>query len=100
VRKPGLGETLLEPTQDFIIGTGTVLILLFFLLASEDLLLRKLVTVLPRLENKKAAVEISHQIEHDISHYLFSISVINVFLVSRSASPCFFSACSIRCSGA
>ncbi|HEX7233274.1 MAG TPA: AI-2E family transporter, partial [Candidatus Binatia bacterium] len=34
VRKPSFGETLLAPTQDFIIGTGTVLILLFFLLAS------------------------------------------------------------------
>ena len=79
VRKPSFGETLLAPTQDFIIGSGTVLILLFFLLASGDLFLRKLVTVLPRFEDKKTAVEISRQIEHDISRYLFSICVINAF---------------------
>ena len=77
VRKPSFGETLLAPTQDFIVGTGTVLILLFFLLASGDLFLRKLVTVLPRFEDKKMAVEISRQIEHDISTYLFSICLIN-----------------------
>jgi predicted PurR-regulated permease PerM len=79
VRKPSFGETLLAPTQDFIIGTGTVLILLFFLLASGDLFLRKLVTVLPRFEDKKTAVEISRQIESDISTYLFSICLINAF---------------------
>ena len=77
VLKPSLGESLLEPTQDFLVGAGIVLILLFFLLASGDLFLRKLVTVLPRFEDKKAAVEISHQIEHDISKYLFAITVVN-----------------------
>jgi len=90
VRKPSLSETLLEPTQDFLIGTGTVLILLFFLLASGDLFLRKLVTVLRRFEDKKAAVEISRQIEHDISHYLFSISVINVFFGAAIGVAMFF----------
>ncbi len=79
VRKPSFGETWLAPTQDFVIGGGTVLVLLFFLLASGDLFLRKLVTVLPRFEDKKTAVEISRQIEHDISRYLFSICVINLF---------------------
>ena len=77
VKKPSIGETLLEPTQDFLVGTGTVLILLFFLLSSGDLFLRKLVTVLPTLEDKKAAVDISRQIERDISRYLLSISIIN-----------------------
>src|SRR5438093_3440102 len=67
VRKPSLGESLLEPTQDFLVSGGIVLVLLFFLLASGDVFLRKLVTVLPRFEDKKAAVAISHQIEDDIS---------------------------------
>src|SRR5918996_549618 len=77
VSKPTFGESLLAPTQDFLIGSGIVLVLLFFLLASGDRFLRKLVTVLPRFEDKRAAVEISHQIEHDISIYLFAISVVN-----------------------
>jgi predicted PurR-regulated permease PerM len=90
VRKPTLGETLLEPTQDFVISAGTVLILLFFLLASGDLFLRKLVAVLPRFEDKKAAVEITRQIEHDISGYLFSISMINVIFGAAIGVAMFF----------
>jgi predicted PurR-regulated permease PerM len=77
VRKPSLGESLVAPTQEFIVSLGIVIILLYFLLASEDMLLRKLVTVLPRLRNKKIAVEISRQIEQDVSIYLITITVIN-----------------------
>jgi predicted PurR-regulated permease PerM len=78
VRKPTLGESLLAPTQDFVVGLGIVILLLYFLLASEDTLLRKLVAVLPRFHDKKLAVEISHQIEQDISLYLITITTINI----------------------
>lgn len=78
VRKSTLGESLLGPTQEFLVGAGLVFILLFFFLASGDLFLRKLVSVLPTFHNKKLAVEISHQIEHDISTYLLAITVINI----------------------
>ena len=77
VRKPTLGESLLAPTQDFIVSLGIVVLLLYFLLASEDTLLRKLVAALPRFHDKKMAVEISHQIEQDISLYLITITTIN-----------------------
>jgi predicted PurR-regulated permease PerM len=90
VRKPSLGESLLEPTQDLLVGTGLVLVLLFFLLASGDLFLRKLVTVLPRFEDKKAAVEISHQIEQDISTYLLSITAVNALFGLAIATAMFF----------
>jgi predicted PurR-regulated permease PerM len=79
VQRSTLGESLLAPTQEFLIGTGLVLVLLFFLLASGDLFLRKLVSVLPTFHDKKLAVEISRQIEQDISTYLLAITVINVF---------------------
>jgi predicted PurR-regulated permease PerM len=77
VRKPTLSESLLAPTQDFVVSLGIVILLLYFLLASEDTLLRKLVTVLPRFHDKKMAVEISRQIEQDISLYLITIITIN-----------------------
>jgi predicted PurR-regulated permease PerM len=77
VRRPSLGESLLAPTQEFIVGLGIFIILLYFLLASEDVFLRKLVTILPSLHDKKIAVEISHQIEQDVSIYLITITVIN-----------------------
>jgi predicted PurR-regulated permease PerM len=90
VRKPSLGESLLEPTQDILVGSGIVLVLLFFLLASGDRFLRKLVTVLPRFEDKKAAVEISRQIEQDISTYLLAITVVNTVFGLAVATAMFF----------
>jgi predicted PurR-regulated permease PerM len=42
------------------------------------LFLRKLVSVLPSLHDKKLAVEISHQIEHDVSKYLLAITIVNI----------------------
>ena len=78
VRKPTLGESLLAPTQEFVVSLGIVILLLYFLLASEDTLLRKLVAVLPRFRDKKIAVEISYQIEQDISLYLITITAVNV----------------------
>jgi predicted PurR-regulated permease PerM len=78
VQKSSLGQTLLGPTQEFVVGAGLVFVLLFFLLASGDLFLRKLVSVLPSFHDKKVAVEISRQVEHDISSYLLAITIINV----------------------
>ena len=77
VKKPGVGQLVFSQTQEFLVAAGVMFGLLYFLLASGDLFLRKLVTVLPRFEDKKLAVEISHQIEHDISRYLFTITFIN-----------------------
>lgn len=90
VSKPTFSESLLAPTQDFLIGGGIVVVLLFFLLASGDLFLRKLVTVLPRFEDKKAAVEITREIEHDISTYLFTITVVNAVFGLAVATAMFF----------
>ena len=80
IKKPGLGEYVFASTQNFLIGCGMTLILLYFLLAAEDLFLLKLVKVLPSLEDKKRAVEICRQIEQDISTYLWTITLVNVGL--------------------
>jgi len=90
VRKPSLGETLLGPTQDFLVSAGVLVILLFFLLASGDLFLRKIVAVLPRLEEKKLAVEITRRIELDVSAYLLAITLINALFGTTVAIAMFF----------
>ena len=69
--------TLLNRTQAFLGGAVVVLILLYFLLASGDFFLRKLVRVLPRLEDKRRAVEIARQTELHISTYLSTVTLIN-----------------------
>lgn len=72
--------SLVNWTGTFLTGAGETLILLYLLLASGDLFLQKLVRVMPTLSDKKRAVEISHEIQRNISNYLFSVSLINMGL--------------------
>ena len=57
-----------------------MLVLLYLMLASGDLFLQKLVHMMPTFREKKSAVEISHEIQQNISNYLFSVSLINIGL--------------------
>ncbi|MDB6125526.1 MAG: hypothetical protein JWQ71_4519 [Pedosphaera sp.] len=72
--------SLINWTGLLLAGVGETLVLLYLLLASGDLFLQKLVHVMPTLSDKKRAVEISHEIQQNISNYLFSVSLINVGL--------------------
>ncbi len=53
------------------------MLVLFFLLVSGDTFLRRLVEILPRFKNKRQAVDISQQIESDVSAYLLTITIMN-----------------------
>ena len=74
---PGLSSFLFTSTRALLAGVFTTAVLLFFLLVSGDLFLRRLVEILPTLTNKKQAVEISREIESNISGYLVTISLLN-----------------------
>jgi predicted PurR-regulated permease PerM len=77
IKKPSLGEFFFTGTQNFLIAAGVTIVLLYFLLASGDLFLLKLVKVLPTLEDKKRAVEICREVERNISVYLWTITLVN-----------------------
>jgi predicted PurR-regulated permease PerM len=70
--------TLFAGTRSFASGLLTTVLFLYFLLVSGDTFLRRLVEILPRFSSKRQAVDISHQIESDISAYLLTISIMNV----------------------
>jgi predicted PurR-regulated permease PerM len=70
-------NSLINWTGTFLAGTGETLVLLYLLLASGDLFLQKLVRVMPTMHDKKRAVDISKEIQQNISNYLFSVSLIN-----------------------
>jgi predicted PurR-regulated permease PerM len=72
--------SLINWTGTFLAGLGESLVLLYLLLASGDLFLQKLVRVMPTMRDKKRAVDISHEIQQQISKYLFSVSLINLGL--------------------
>lgn len=75
-----LGSALVSGTEAFAISALTTVILLYFLLASGDVFLRKVVRIIPTLADKKKAVEIARGIETEIGRYLLTISLINLTL--------------------
>jgi predicted PurR-regulated permease PerM len=70
-----LSDRLLSGTRTFASGLLETVLVLFFLLVSGDTFLRRLVEILPRFRDKRQAVEISQQIESDVSAYLFTITI-------------------------
>jgi predicted PurR-regulated permease PerM len=75
---PGIASLLFSSTRTMLVGVSTTVVLLFFLLVSGDLFLRRLVEILPTFSNKRQAVEISREIESNIASYLATISLMNV----------------------
>jgi predicted PurR-regulated permease PerM len=73
----GVGLSILVGTRAAMGQIFTVVVLLFFLLTSGDGLLRNLVEVVPTFGNKRRVVEISMEIERNISGYLTTITIIN-----------------------
>jgi len=80
LKSPAITDGLFSKTRDLLLGLLAFLILLYFLLSSGDLFLRKLIHVLPRLQDKKRAVVIMREIEDHISRYLITVAFINACL--------------------
>ncbi len=77
VKSHPITESLFGRTPEFVISVVLFLILLYFLLAYDEVFLSKLIKMMPRLEDKKRAVAIAHEIESHISRYLLTITLIN-----------------------
>ena len=78
VAGPRLSGFLLTGTRALLAGVLTTIVLLFFLLVTGDMFLRRLVEIMPTLTNKKQAVDISREIESNISGYLVTVSLMNL----------------------
>ncbi len=75
-----LATSVLGVTLPVIMGLVIAVGLMFFMLASGDLFLKKIVQVLPKLSDKKEAVEAAHELERDVSTYLLTVTLINIAL--------------------
>ena len=78
VQGSALSDRLLTSTRSLASGLLETVLVLFFLLVSGDTFLRRLVEILPRFKDKRQAVDISQQIERDVSAYLFTITIMNL----------------------
>ena len=86
VKEPGIGTAFLTGMQTLIGGAAIVLTLVYFLLASGDAFVRKVVASLPRLADRERAIDIAHEMERQISSYLFVTTMINLALGAVTAA--------------
>ena len=76
----GYGMTLLAGTRAALGQLLTLAVVLFFLLASGDSLLLRLVEIVPTFGDKRRVVEIAGEIERNISGYLLTITAMNLLV--------------------
>jgi predicted PurR-regulated permease PerM len=89
-------EMLYIRTPQVVMSAVLLLILLYFLLACESQFLPKIISLTPRLADKKRAVSIAREIEAHLSRYLLTIAVINACLGRNRNDRPVCSACLIR----
>jgi predicted PurR-regulated permease PerM len=80
IKSPGITDAVLTGTREVIVKSSVMFILLYFLLASGDLFLRKLIKIFPKLDEKKQFVKITREVEHHTSRYLYTVTIINIFM--------------------
>jgi len=76
-RDLGLTGALFAGTRSVLDGLFTTVLVLYFLLVAGDIFLRRIVEILPTFGDKRQAVDISQQIQEDISGYLVTITAMN-----------------------
>ena len=76
----GIGSSVLQGGRAFLGEGFTLMLLLFFFLASSDTLLRRFVEILPHFDEKRRAVSIVTEIEDNISRYLLTITLMNALV--------------------
>jgi predicted PurR-regulated permease PerM len=86
----GLSGALFTGTRAVLGGLFTTVLVLYFLLVAGDIFLRRLVEILPTFSNKRQAVDISQQIQEDISGYLVTITAMNAAVGVATAVAMYF----------
>jgi predicted PurR-regulated permease PerM len=80
VERVGVYDLVFSGTRAAVEGLVTTAVVLFFLMLSGDTFLRRGVEIMPDFEHKRRAVEISQQVETDISVYLATIITMNLLV--------------------
>jgi predicted PurR-regulated permease PerM len=78
VRGPSLTSRIYSTTQRLVAAILQTIILLYFLLASGDLFLQKVIKLLPNVREKQTAISIARETEQSISTYLVTALLVNI----------------------
>jgi predicted PurR-regulated permease PerM len=93
-RDIGIAGVLFAGTRAVVDGLFTTVLVLYFLLVSGGIFLRRIVEILPTFGNKRQAVDISQQIQGDISAYLVTITAMNAAVGMATAGAMYL--CGLR----
>ncbi|GBQ12144.1 transporter [Swaminathania salitolerans LMG 21291] len=74
------GSSVLVGTRAFMGELFTMLLMLFFLMTEGDSLLRRIVEIMPTYSDKRRLVQITTQIERNVSLYLATITIMNLLV--------------------
>lgn len=80
VTEEPLSGSLIRGTLTVVSATAVTLVLLYFLLNTGDIFLRKVAAIQRNAANRHAVIEIARRLEQDVSAYLLTITLINVGL--------------------
>ncbi len=83
-----VGSSILTGTRAFLGQLFSMLLMLFFLLYEGDSLLRRFVEIMPTWADKRRTVQIASEIEHNVSLYLATITVMNLLVGSLNFLQC------------
>lgn len=80
LREPSVFASMATEAPSMLAQIVFTLVLLLFLLSSGDMFYEKIVHVMPTFRDKRRAMRIVYDIERNLSHYLFTITLINAGL--------------------
>ena len=80
-----IAAMLFAGTTHFASGFFETILILFFLLVSGNTFLKRTVEILPSFKGKRQAVELSQQVEANISMYLVTITAMNAAVGGATA---------------
>jgi len=79
-QKESVTDQIFYTSTGFLTGATIFVVLLFFMLAAGDRMLEKLVSAMPTWKDKRRIVELAQEVQHRVSAYLGTISLINAVL--------------------
>jgi len=80
IKQPGLVSSATSSLAGGLTSLSVALVFALFMLGSGNLFYEKVVAVMPGLREKKKALRIVHDVEANVSRYLFTITLINAGL--------------------
>ncbi|GBR53926.1 transporter [Neokomagataea thailandica NBRC 106555] len=82
------GTSVLAGTRDFADAFFSMLLMLFFLMTEGDTLLRRVVEIMPTFAEKRRVVQMALKIEHNVSVYLVTVTIMNVVVGVLNVLQC------------